>query len=264
MSELTIPTESPFDDGRIACPQGGEDKWSARWLMTEMGYPTWQHFEPVIERAKVAAHNQGFNVKILFTVDREKTGGRPSLDYRVTRFAAYLIAMNGDPRKSEVAAAQAYFAVRTREAEIAKPLTGKELLAAAVLEAQATIAAKDAEIATLAPKASYVDIFVAGSDLLTFRTVASTLDVGEQWLRQTLIEKNWIYAEHSSRWSDSKGKVPQTRYSEYAAKKLYFRRVEAHDAPRFNGEVMHSLKITAAGANAIAKAVARWQGQVAA
>ncbi|MDV8022320.1 phage antirepressor KilAC domain-containing protein [Rhodococcus sp. IEGM 1330] len=264
MSDLTVPTGSPFDDGRTPCPQGGEDKWSARWLMGQMGYPTWQHFEPVVERAKVAAHNQGFNVKILFTVNREKTGGRPSLDYLVTRFAAYLIAMNGDPRKPEVAAAQAYFAIRTREAETVQPLTGKDLLAAAVLEAQATIAAKDERIAELEPKASYVDVFVAGSDLLTFRTVASTLDVGEQWLRETLLERGWIYAERSSRWSDRKGKVPQTRYSEYSNKKLYFRRVENHDAPRFNGEVMHTLKITAAGANAIAKAVARWQSEVAA
>ncbi|RIQ99286.1 phage antirepressor KilAC domain-containing protein [Mycobacteroides abscessus] len=123
MSELDITSGgSPFDEGRIQCPQGGEDRWSARWLQGEMGYPTWQHFEPVIERAKQAAHNQGFNVNTLFTVNREKTGGRPQTDYRLTRFAAYLVAMNGDPRKPEVAAAQTYFAVKTRQAEIAAPV----------------------------------------------------------------------------------------------------------------------------------------------
>lgn len=73
---------SPFDAGCVPCPQGGEDRWSARWLMGQMGYPTWQHFEPVIERAKQAAHNEGFNVHTLFTVNREKTGGRPQTDYR--------------------------------------------------------------------------------------------------------------------------------------------------------------------------------------
>ncbi|WP_264003300.1 phage antirepressor KilAC domain-containing protein [Mycolicibacterium sphagni] len=75
----------------------------------------------MIERAKQAAHNEGFSVHTLFTVNREKTGGRPQTDYRLTRFAAYLVAMNGDPRKPEVAAAQTYFAVRTREAETAQP-----------------------------------------------------------------------------------------------------------------------------------------------
>lgn len=113
---------SPFDEGRTPCPQGGEDRWSARWLMGKMAYPTWQHFEPVIERAKQAAHNQGFNVHTLFTVKREKTGGRPQTDYDLTRFAAYLVAMNGDPRKPEVAAAQTYFAVKTREAETSQPV----------------------------------------------------------------------------------------------------------------------------------------------
>lgn len=113
---------SPFDAGRIPCPQGGEDRWSARWLMEQMGYPIWQHFEPVVERAKVAAHNEGFNVRTLFTVNRENSGGRPRTDYLVTRYAAYLIAMNGDPRKPQVSAAQHYFAVRTRQAELAQPV----------------------------------------------------------------------------------------------------------------------------------------------
>jgi phage antirepressor YoqD-like protein len=114
--------ESPFEAGRTPCPQGGEDRWSARWLMEKMGYDNWQNFEQVIERAKTAAHNQGFNVRTLFTVVSKKGAGRPQTDFQVNRFAAYLIAMNGDPRKPEVAAAQIYFAVKTREAEIAAPL----------------------------------------------------------------------------------------------------------------------------------------------
>ncbi|QFG04774.1 antirepressor [Mycobacterium phage Doug] len=119
MSELQLTgDQSPFDAGRIPCPQGGEDRWSARWLMEQMTYPRWQDFEPVIERAKTTAAAEGFNVKTLFRVDPEKTGGRPRIDYSVTRYAAYLIAMNGDPRKPAVAAAQHYFAVKTRQAEV--------------------------------------------------------------------------------------------------------------------------------------------------
>lgn len=113
---------SPFDEGRIPCPQGGEDRWSARWLMGKMTYDNWQNFEQVIERAKTAAHNQGFNVRTLFTAISKKGAGRPQTDYNLTRFAAYLVAMNGDPRKPEVAAAQTYFAVKTREAEVAQPV----------------------------------------------------------------------------------------------------------------------------------------------
>lgn len=127
---IVAAASSPFDAGRQPCPQGGEDRWSARWLMQQMGYPTWQHFEPVVERAKTAAHNEGFNVRTLFTVNRENSGGRPRVDYLVTRYAAYLIAMNGDPRKREVSAAQHYFAVKTREAEISQPaeLTEDQIL----------------------------------------------------------------------------------------------------------------------------------------
>ncbi|SII94706.1 phage antirepressor protein [Mycobacteroides abscessus subsp. abscessus] len=123
MSDIQhIGEQSPFEEGRITCPQGGEDRWSARWLMGKMGYPRWNEFEQVIERAKQAAHNQGFNVNTLFRANTEKTGGRPQTNYRLTRFAAYLVAMNGDPRKPEVAAAQEYFVVKTREAETAAPV----------------------------------------------------------------------------------------------------------------------------------------------
>ncbi|AVI03675.1 antirepressor [Gordonia phage Confidence] len=114
---------SPFDAGRTPCPQGGEDRWSARWLMEQMSYDKWQNFEQVIERAKIAAHNQGFNVRTLFTASSKKGAGRPQTDYQLTRFAAYLVAMNGDPRKREVAAAQAYFAVKTHQAEVAEVKT---------------------------------------------------------------------------------------------------------------------------------------------
>lgn len=276
-----LPTqtgESPFDAGRIPCPQGGEDRWSARWLMDQMGYDKWERFEGVIERAKSAAHNQTFNPNIHFTVNRENVtgevlpgagknlGGRPRVDYSVTRFAAYLIAMNGDPRKSEVAAAQAYFAVKTREAETAAPaLVGAELIAAALIESQRVIESREARIYQLeqkvtadAPKVGYIDQFVADEDLMKLRAVAGNLEVQEKWLRALLIEKRWIYSETTTRFSQTKGeKEVITRYSAYADKKRYFRPVERHEAPRFKGEVMHTLKVTPSGAEAIARLVSK-------
>lgn len=65
--------------------------------MPPLSYPTWQHFTPVIERASASAANQGHEG--LFTVIRENSGGRPREDVHLTRFAAYLVAMNVTPRR---------------------------------------------------------------------------------------------------------------------------------------------------------------------
>jgi hypothetical protein len=115
MSDLEL-FGSPFDAIRREDERG--EHWSARNLMPLMGYGAdWRNFAEAIDRAKRTAANTGYDPADLFVHVTEKTGGRPREDFRLTRFAAYLVAMNGDPRKPEVAAAQAYFAVRTREAE---------------------------------------------------------------------------------------------------------------------------------------------------
>ncbi|NIH98952.1 BRO family protein [Mycolicibacterium fluoranthenivorans] len=147
-------------------------------------------------------------------------------------------------------------------------LAGPELMAAGYAEAMKTLEARDARIFQLeqknttdAPKVSYVDTYVTDADLLSFSTVASTNGVTEKWLRQLLIEKDWIYCQSDSRWSEKEQKkVTRNRYSEKSDKKRYFRRVEVHEAPRFRGsEVMHTLKITPQGAEAIARLVAKEQ-----
>jgi phage regulator Rha-like protein len=161
-----------------------------------------------------------------------------------------------------------FYAMRQKLAErsAAHPLQGPELLAAAVLESQKMIEQRDARIHQLeqkaievAPKVSYVDTYVTDADLLSVSTVASTNSVTEKWLRELLIAKDWIYSQQDSRWSEKKQqKVIRHRYSEKADKKRYFRRVEVHEAPRFRGsEVMHTLKITPQGAEAIARLIAR-------
>ena len=107
-----------------------------------------------------------------------------------------------------------------------------------------------------APKVAYVDTYVADSDLLTIRTLAANLNVGESWLRGLLIQKRWIYSETATRWSNQKqAKETVYRYSAYSHKRAYFAPRPVHDAPRFKGEVMHTLKVTPAGAVAIAKLV---------
>jgi hypothetical protein len=115
-------TQSPFD--AIALREGGREVWSARDLMPKLGYRKWERFFDAIERAKVACSNSGHNPEEHFPgAGKPITGGNGAVqmveDFHLTRYAAYLVAMNGDPRKPEIAAAQTYFAIKTREAETA-------------------------------------------------------------------------------------------------------------------------------------------------
>ncbi|KWR73311.1 hypothetical protein RN04_03455 [Arthrobacter sp. W1] len=246
---------SPFEQIKLTT-EAGTEYWSARDLMPLLGYETWRRFEESITRAKFTAANQNQPIESLFVGTVKKSeGGRPAEDIHLARYACYLVAMNGDPRKQEVAAAQSYFAIQTRAAEVqgpqAKP-SGAELLAMAVIEAQAMIAAKDQQIPELEPKADYVDTFVADEDLITFRTLASDLKIGENELRAILLDRKWIYKQESSRWSDKEQRKKMIyRYSAMADKKKYFHAVLVHDAPRFRGEVMHTLKLTPEGAVAV-------------
>ncbi|WVX88110.1 hypothetical protein SEA_LITNINMCQUEEN_53 [Gordonia phage LitninMcQueen] len=117
-NDLTIHAGgSPFDAIRRTRDDGTE-YWSGREYMGSLGYGAdWRNFVAVVDKAQIAAANQAYNVSDLFVGVTEKGAGRPREDFELSRFACYLVAMNGDPRKPEVAAAQAYFAIRTREAE---------------------------------------------------------------------------------------------------------------------------------------------------
>ncbi|MGO3787693.1 MAG: hypothetical protein ACTJGE_02910 [Corynebacterium variabile] len=97
----------------------GNTYWSARDLATVTGYPRWGDFTAAVERAVSTALNMNVLVKDNFRIVPKVSGSRgpAQQDYRLSRFGAYLVAMNGDPRKPQVAAAQAYFAVQTHYAE---------------------------------------------------------------------------------------------------------------------------------------------------
>ena len=119
--EKALNAQSPFDSIKRVGEDGAE-YWLARDLMPMLGYgDKWQNFEAAVDRAKIAAEVQGHDVKTLFTGVSKKTGGRPQQDYELARFACYLVAMNGDPRKPEIASAMSYFAIKTREAETQSP-----------------------------------------------------------------------------------------------------------------------------------------------
>ncbi len=105
--------------------------WSARDLAPLLGYNKWQNFEVAIQRAMTACEQVGQIVNDHFTgaskmIDIGKGAQRSIIDYLLSRFACYLIAQNGDPRKKEIAEAQAYFAVSTRRQELAQLLEEQE------------------------------------------------------------------------------------------------------------------------------------------
>lgn len=88
-----------------------------------LDYSKWQNFENVLSKAKVACANNGIVVEDHFAdVSKMVTLGsganRKVEDYMLTRYACYLIAENGDPRKEQIAFAQSYFAVQTRKQEL--------------------------------------------------------------------------------------------------------------------------------------------------
>lgn len=122
MNEITSSFEvSPFDAIKQTRTDGSEF-WSARDLMETMGYAYWKNFETPLNRAMMTSRNQGQVVEVLFTRSGKKSIiGRPKEDYELSRYAAYLVAMNGDPNMPNVAAAQSYFAIQTRVAETQKP-----------------------------------------------------------------------------------------------------------------------------------------------
>lgn len=203
---------SPFEVIRDV-GEGGGEFWSARRLMPLLGYSQWQNFTNVLLRAIKAAENQGYDLDLLFTEASKKTGGAPLLDYELSRFAAYLVAMNGDPHKLEVAEAQAYFAIRTREAEVNPPrLTGTELLAAAVLEAQSMLALKDtqilqldARVSELEPKGEFYDHLMSADGSYSWQTAANLLGMGRNTLTRRLRLEAIIQAN----------KLPYARYAHH-------------------------------------------------
>lgn len=101
----------------------GEDYWMGREIQAILGYDTWEYFYAVIQKAMMGCESAGFKVIYHFR-DTTKmiSGGKGAklqrADCYLTRYACYLVAMNGDSRKAEISTAQSYFAAQTRKQEL--------------------------------------------------------------------------------------------------------------------------------------------------
>lgn len=200
-TDLTLMGDSPFDAIRRVREDGSE-YWSARDLQPLMGYSRWESFLVPVGRAARTAENTNVDVASNFRGSPKITSTRSGLDYELTRFAAYLTAMNGDPNKSEVAAAQAYFATRTREAEVAaprKPLTELEM-------AKAYVAALERN-AELEPKAEAHDAFMSADGCYLIGNVAKMLGLGQNTLFARLRDEHILIKG---------GRRHNTPYQQYA------------------------------------------------
>ena len=117
-------TTPDFESIKQMSPYGVE-YWSARDLAPLLGYQKWERFEGAIKRARIACENTGNVIDQHFpsagkTLINATWRCQSMADYTLSRFACYLIAQNGDPRKKEIAAAQAYFAISTWENQLSK------------------------------------------------------------------------------------------------------------------------------------------------
>lgn len=203
---------SPFDSIKRTT-EDGREYWSARDLMPILGYEKWERFHDSIERAMQTAINSGHSVENNFPGAGKVSGSRgpAQKDFHLSRFACYLVAMNGDPRKPEVASAQAYFAIQTRVAETQAPareLSFEEKMLEVMGTLQAKVSAQHEQLAIVAPKAESFDAFLSATGDYDVRDAAQLLhrDHGIEIGRTRLFA--WL-REH--KWIDKSGRPYQNR-----------------------------------------------------
>lgn len=121
---LMKSTEKTFESIKHI-DESGVEFWFARELMLTLGYSKWGNFEKVIEKAKESCKNSKIDTFEHFagvskTIKMPKGAEKIIEDYKLTRYACYLITQNGDSRKKTIALAQTYFAVQTRKQELSE------------------------------------------------------------------------------------------------------------------------------------------------
>jgi len=122
-SEIIQQLQNQFEALSQRIPETDVEFWFARDLMEPLGYSRWENFQTAIKRAIESCESTGYKADDHFRgatkmITAGKGAGRLVEDFMLTRYACYLIAQNGDPRKEPIAFAQSYFATQTRKQEL--------------------------------------------------------------------------------------------------------------------------------------------------
>ncbi len=124
MNEIKEYTEKMFEDIKHT-DESGNEYWEARELQRILEYTQWRRFENVINKSMISCKNSNINVREQFAnvgklSKRSNNAVVQINDYKLTRYACYLIAQNGDSRKRVISLAQTYFAIQTRKQELSE------------------------------------------------------------------------------------------------------------------------------------------------
>lgn len=147
MNAEIVQTLTTAFEGHAQQTEGGIEYWLARDIQHLLGYDEWRNFTAVITKAKTACEVSGHSVRDHFvdvnkTIQMPKSAQKGIPDIMLTRYACYLVAQNGDPRKQEIAFAQTYFAIQTRRAELIE----QRLLEAERVSARQKLSATEKEL----------------------------------------------------------------------------------------------------------------------